>query len=58
MVFGSFMVSSTATVAAPTNSRTPYGAVAMGSRLPKAAANSKPGPVAGPKTICWPPGDS
>lgn len=42
MVRGSFIVSSTATVAAPTNSRTPYGAVAMDPRLPQAAANSKP----------------
>ena len=34
IVFGSLRVSSTAIVAAPTSSRTPYGAVAMRSSLP------------------------
>ena len=34
IVFGSLIVSSTAIVAAPISSRTPYGAVAMRSSLP------------------------
>jgi hypothetical protein len=34
MVFGSLIVSSTANVAAPISSLTPYGAVAMRSTLP------------------------
>jgi hypothetical protein len=34
MVFGSLIVSSTAIVAAPTSSRTPYGAEPMRHRLP------------------------
>src|SRR5271156_1525322 len=47
IVFGSFIVSSTATVAAPTSSRTPYGAEAMDPRLPQPTANAKLGARAG-----------
>lgn len=42
IVFGSLIVSSTATVAAPTNSRTPYGAEAMVQDCLNPRLNSKP----------------